>query len=139
MKPALLDTDILLDILHGSSSAVQRNAQRYLAIYGRYTISAVTVAELARGAVRGRDGSEWLDVLLGQVEVLPLEASSARLAGQIYGELESAGQTIGWADSLIAGLALTHGRALVTANTRHYLRIVGLGYPLEVVNWREGE
>ncbi len=138
MKPALLDTDILLDILHGSSPIVQSNAQRYLGAYGHYTISAVTIAELARGASRGGGSNEWLDVLLEQVEVLPLGVSSARLSGQIYAELERVGQTVGLADSLIAGIALEYGRVLVTANTRHYLRIVQLGYPLEVVNWREG-
>lgn len=139
MKPALLDTDILLDILQGVQSAVQQNAQRYLSVYGRYTITAVTVAELARGAVGGGDGTEWLGMLLRQVEVLPLEALSARLAGQIYGELERQGQTIGLADCLVAGIALAHGRVIATANTRHFLRVAELGYPLEVVNWREVE
>lgn len=137
MKLALLDTDILVDILQGALLAVQRNAQHYLAAYGRYTITAVTVAELARGAVHGGDSLAWLDGLLEQVEVLPLEASSARLAGQIYGELERQGQGIGLADCLIAGIALSYRRVVVTANVRHFLRIAGLGYPLEIANWRE--
>lgn len=89
---------------------MQQNAQQYLAAYGHYTISAVTVAELARGAVRGGDDLAWLDVLLGQVEVLPLEAASARLAGQIYGKLERQGQVIGFANCLIAGIVLAHMR-----------------------------
>lgn len=136
MKPTLLDTDILLDILQGGQPTVQQNAQQYLAAYGRYTITAVTVAELARGAVRGGESAAWLDVLLGQVEVLPLEAASARLAGQIYGELERQGQAIGLADCLIAGIALAHGRVVVTGNVRHFVRIAELGYPLEIANWR---
>jgi len=139
MKPTLLDTDILIDILEGVHPRVHRNAQRYLAAYGHYTITAVTVAELARGSVQGADASAWLDMLLAQVEVLPLDASSARLAGQLQGELERQGQTIGLADCLIAGIALKQDRVLVTANLRHFLRIVALGYPLEVVNWREVE
>lgn len=139
MKPALLDTDILLDIMHGSSIIVQQNANRYLTAYGRYTISAVTVAEFVRGVCRYEGAQSLMDALLAGVEVVPLEASSARLAGQIYAELESLGQTIGLADSLIAGIALQSGRVLVSANTRHFGRIVELGYPLEVINWRESD
>jgi tRNA(fMet)-specific endonuclease VapC len=137
MKPAVLDTDIVLDILHGRPACVQAHAQQYRALYGRYTITAVTVAELARGSVRQGSSQAWLEQLLAQVEVLPLDTAAARLAGQVYGELERVGQGIGWADSLVAGIALVRGRVLVTGNVRHFMRVVELGYPLEVVNWRE--
>jgi tRNA(fMet)-specific endonuclease VapC len=137
MKPAVLDTDILLDILHGRPASVQEHAQRYRAVYGRYTVTAVTVAELARGSVRQGGSQVWLEQVLAQVEVLSLDMVAARLAGQVYGELERAGQGIGWADSLVAGIALAQNRVLVTGNVRHFMRVVELGYPLEVVNWRE--
>ena len=137
MKPAVLDTDIVLDILHGRPARVQEHAQRYRVLYGRYTITAVTVAELARGSVRQGGSQGWLDQVLAQVEVLPLDMAAARLAGQVYGELERVGQGIGWADCLVAGIALVWGRVLVTGNMRHFMRVVELGYPLEVVNWRE--
>jgi len=55
MKPAILDTDILLDILHGRPEIVRKHAQRYREVHKRYTISAVTVAELARGSLRQGD------------------------------------------------------------------------------------
>jgi predicted nucleic acid-binding protein len=92
MKPAVLDTDIVLDILHGRAARVQEHAQHYRALYGRYTITAVTVAELARGSVRQGGSQGWLDQVLAQVEVLPLDTVAARLAGQVYGELERVGQ-----------------------------------------------
>lgn len=107
MKPAILDTDILLDILNGRPARVQEYARRYRETYLRYTITAVTIAELARGLGRQGNGHEWLDQILAQVEVLPLDSTAARLAGQIYGELERIGQGIGWADCLIAGIALS--------------------------------
>jgi tRNA(fMet)-specific endonuclease VapC len=137
MKPAVLDTDIVLDILHGRAARVQEHAQHYRALYGRYTITAVTVAELARGSVRQGGSQGWLDQVLAQVEVLPLDTVAARLAGQVYGELERVGQGIGWADCLVAGIALVHNRVLVTGNVRHFMRVVELGYPLEMENWRE--
>ena len=139
MKPAILDTDILLDILSGRPARVQEYAFKYRQTYSRYTITALTVAELARGLVRRGDNSEWLDQLLGQVEVLPLDATAARLAGQIYGILEQIGQGIGWSDCLIAGVALAQGRVLVTGNVRHFTRITAIGYPLEIINWREAD
>jgi len=137
MKPAILDTDILLDILNGRPARVQESARRYRETYARYTITAVTVAELARGLGRQENGHEWLDHVLAQVEVLPLDTPAARLAGQIYGELERIGQGIGWADCLVAGIALSLGRVLVTGNVRHFTRVIAIGYPLELVNWRE--
>jgi len=139
MKLAVLDTDILLDILHGRPASVQLPAQRYRAVYQRYTITAVTVAELARGSVRQGGSQGWLDQVLAQVEVLLLDTAAARLAGQVYGELERVGQGIGWADCLVAGIALVHNRVLVTGNVRHFMRVIELGYPLEIVNWREEE
>ena len=137
MKPAILDTDILLDILNGRPARVQEYARRYRETYLRYTITAVTIAELARGLGRQGNGHEWLDQILAQVEVLPLDSTAARLAGQIYGELERIGQGIGWADCLIAGIALSLERVLVTGNIRHFTRIIAIGYPLDVINWRE--
>jgi Predicted nucleic acid-binding protein, contains PIN domain len=137
MKPAILDTDILLDILHGRSEIVRKHAQRYREVYKHYTISAVTVAELTRGSLRQGNSPAWLEQVLTQVEVLPLDTASAQLAGRVYGELERAGLTIGLADSLIAGIALAHNRVLVTGNVRHFQRVAELGYPLEIVNWRE--
>lgn len=136
MKPALLDTDILLDILHGRHPTVQENARRYLARHGGYTITAITVAELARGTVGGQEAATWLDTLLEQVEVIVLDAVSAKIAGRIYQQLENQGMRVGFADCLIAGIALNHEKTLVTANSRHFHRIIALGYPLDIVDWR---
>lgn len=137
MPPTILDTDILIDILTGGHENVRRNSQRYLATHGRYTITSVTIAELSRGSYRRDRSLEAVDALLGQVETLPLDAGSARLAGQIFAALELEGQTIGFADSLIAAIAITWERALATANVRHFARVASLGFPLQLVNWRE--
>jgi len=50
--------------------------------------------------------------------------------------LEKTGQTIGRADPLIAGIALQHNLILITGNTKHFERIVRLGYPLRMDDWR---
>jgi len=45
--------------------------------------------------------------------------------------------TIGRADPLIAGIALQNDLLLVTGNTRRFQRIVDLGFPLSLQDWRE--
>ena len=53
----------------------------------------------------------------------PTLATDARYLGPMP---LTAGQTIGMADSLIAGIALAQGRILLTRNRRHFERVSGL-------------
>ena len=52
-------------------------------------------------------------------------------AADIYADLHQRGMLIGDADILIAATALEYGLDLVTNNTNHYARIVGLS----LQNW----
>ncbi|MGA8350168.1 MAG: hypothetical protein WBQ29_08150 [Isosphaeraceae bacterium] len=49
MNKSLLDTDILSEIGKGIDLTVARHAAAYLSAFGRYTLSAVTVAEVIWG------------------------------------------------------------------------------------------
>lgn len=69
-------------------------------------------------------------------EVLSLDREVAVIAGMIAGKLQRIGQSIGHADPLIAALAIHHELLLVTGNTAHFERIVSLGFPLRLDNWR---
>ncbi len=82
------------------------------------------------------DRIEELTAALLDEEILPLDQEAAITAGRIYGELEKTGQTIGRADPLIAGIALRHNLILVTGNTKHFKRIVQMGFPLRMEDWR---
>jgi tRNA(fMet)-specific endonuclease VapC len=73
---------------------------------------------------------------VAQEEVLSLQAPTAELAGRIAGDLDRTGQTIGMADPIIAAIAIGHHLELVTGNSAHFQRIIRLGYPLTLVNWR---
>ena len=73
---------------------------------------------------------------LATQEVLPFDEAAGDLAGRIAGDLQRAGWIIGVTDPMIAAVAISQGLELVTGNTRHFGRIVQLGYPLIVVNWR---
>lgn len=55
-----------------------------------------------------------------------VEEEGAHRAGEVCGELERAGRTIGERDALIAGVALAVGLPLVTSNVTHFRRVPGL-------------
>ena len=63
------------------------------------------------------------------VNLLAFEPEDAKVAGQLRAGLESVGKPIGAYDLLIAGQALRHQLALVTANGREFSRVkeVGMG------------
>lgn len=139
MTRALLDTDILSEILKGKNPQVLARADEYRATHRRMTTSAVTVMEVVKGLHKlgqSRRQAEFLAAIAGE-EVLPLDLESAEIAGKIYADLERAGKTIGWADAMIAGIAIRNGLPLVSGNTAHYARISDLGLPLVLENWRE--
>ncbi len=138
MDKALLDTDIFSEVLKGIDPTVAARKAAYLVVFGQYTVSLVTVAEI----VKGFHKQGWEDRIgqflagLSAVELLTLELGSAELAGRIYGDLERTGQPIGHVDPLIAGIALHRDLVLVTGNQDHFLRIQALGYGLKLDNWR---
>ena len=49
MEPALLDTDILSEIMKGVDASVQDNARRYLTVFRHFTFSMITRYEILRG------------------------------------------------------------------------------------------
>jgi tRNA(fMet)-specific endonuclease VapC len=49
LNKAILDTDILSEIIKGVNQTVAANAKTYRRAFGHYTLSAVTVMEIVRG------------------------------------------------------------------------------------------
>jgi tRNA(fMet)-specific endonuclease VapC len=134
----LLDTDTLSEILRGINQTVAARSVAYLTLFARHTISVITVIEIVRGFHRRQleDRIQRFLALESDMELLTLDALSAELAGRITADLERSGQTIGWADPMIAAIALRHRLTLVTGNLSHYERIQDLGYGLQLDNWR---
>jgi tRNA(fMet)-specific endonuclease VapC len=138
LDKALLDTDIFSEILKGIDPHVVAQAIAYRAIFGRYTISTITVLEIVKGLHKMQREDriqQFLDGLT-TIDVLTLDMQSAEVAGRIYADLERTGQPIGRADPIIAAIALEHGLTLITGNQAHYQRIQDLGYELKLDNWR---
>jgi tRNA(fMet)-specific endonuclease VapC len=136
MNKALLDTDILSEVLKGRNPQVVAQAEAYLRHHAMLTVSAVSVIEVVSGLQRMARSAQLEQFLraLDAIEVLPVDTQSAVLAGRIDGDLLRTGQPIGRADPITAAQAITHGVVLVTGNVRHYERIVALGYPLRMAN-----
>ena len=138
MNEAILDTDILSEMIRGVNTTVVANAWTYRTTFAHFNIAAVTVHEVIAGYSRKQATRQQQKFLarIANENVIPFSRTTAELAGAIGGELDGLGQPIGLADTMIAATALEHQWELVTGNTRHYERIQQIGYPLVLVNWR---
>ena len=138
MDRALLDTDILSEVLKRRNDTVVQRAEEYLRVHGRFTISCITVLEVVSGwhrLLREDRVQQFLGLLPG-FEVLPLDTDAATQAGRIVADLARLGRPVGRADSMIAAIAAARKLPLVTGNTDHYRRISELGIPLVLSDWR---
>lgn len=133
----LLDTDVFSEVVKGKHAAIGRMASAYRVAFGTFTISAVTVTENVRGWQRKGAVAQLakLIALFPKLDVRLLDVEAATWAGKIAGELERRGNTIGVADSMIAGIALANELPLVTRNVDHFDRVATLGFGLRVETW----
>lgn len=67
-----------------------------------------------------------MGALLAALSLVPLTPASAQRAAAVQRRLSAAGQAIGMADSLIAGICLEHGAMLMTRSRKHFERVDGL-------------
>jgi tRNA(fMet)-specific endonuclease VapC len=135
---ALLDTDILSEVLKAKDRHVQTRAGAYLIEHGHYTLSTVTIMEVVKGPSRKarEDAIRRFLAVVDACKVVTLDKVSAELAGRIYADLERDGRLVGIADVLIASIATHLDLTLVTGNTSDYSHIQAIGYPLRIENWR---
>lgn len=138
MPEALVDTDILSEVMKGRNAVVRSRATEYLAEYAAFLISAVTVLEVVKGFQKARREPELQRFVnsLSAVRVLPIAQPEAVLAGKIYGDLERLGRPIGRADPMIAATPIVHQLVLVTGNEEQHQRVRDAGYPLTLSNWK---
>jgi tRNA(fMet)-specific endonuclease VapC len=119
----LLDSNILIYLLEGSSPQARAEVQRLRP--GEVVTSAVAYAEVMRKVPPG-DCRKEADVqaLFSVIDVLPFGADAARA----YRELPFRRGTF---DRLIAAHALALGLIFVTNNERHFKQVPGL----KIANW----
>jgi predicted nucleic acid-binding protein len=118
-----LDTNALIDYLKGrdpGASAVEKAVKTY-----NCYVTVITVYELLFGVARAKKeiGEQ---ALLGVMTVLPFDEGIAKRAAELHAELISQNQNIGIKDVFIAATCLEGDIPLLTANERHFSRVVGL-------------
>ena len=116
------DTDVLIDFLagKGEADAVDRLISR-----GALRTTVIARFELLSGAKSPKQLAR-LAQLLDAVPALALDVGAADAASEVRRVLERSGNTIGMADSLIAGIVLSNGGTLLTRNRRHFERVPDL-------------
>lgn len=128
MPPALLDTDILSELLKLRNPNVRSRALAYNRIHGHLAFSSVTRYEVIRG-YKDMGASAQLarfSTFCARSLILPLTDAIFDRASDLWVIGRRGGHPRGDADILIAATALEYGRTLATGNTRHFSWIPGL-------------
>jgi tRNA(fMet)-specific endonuclease VapC len=134
MDDALLDTDILSEILKGRNPRVLEVAEKYLARHQRFTFSAITFYEILRG-FRANQALRAVNEFLRLAEdsdILPISISILKRAADLWGDARQGGHPRNDADLMIAATAMETRRVLVTGNAPHFAWIPGLS----LADWR---
>ncbi|MGH2561453.1 MAG: type II toxin-antitoxin system VapC family toxin [Thermomicrobiales bacterium] len=124
----LIDTDEVINYLR----ARQPDATRIGALIEtqfQLFISLITYYEIYDGIFRSKNvdrAEAGFLRLLQRVDILSMDEDLMRLAARFRGQLETGGQRIGDADTIIAATAIHLDLTLVTRNARHFERISGL-------------
>lgn len=124
----ILDTDFVIDIMENKPESIKRLHKMILSGQPQ-AIAAPTMFELCSGAIRSSKPEREKERILTTLKGMPifhLDPASAQRAGEIDGTLMKSGCPIQPADSMIAGIALMTGNAVLTRNVKHFSRVPGL-------------
>jgi len=127
----LLDTDICIYWLKGKSTVRTKVEQ---VDWSDMAICVITATELYFGAYNSNKIEQNLKTaenFIQSITVLPLSNDTLKKFGQLKAQLRKAGKPVADFDLLIASVAIAKNLILVTNNTRHYQRIIGLN----LENW----
>ena len=132
MKQSILDTDILSEFLRGNLKVISK-VEEHLKEFGFINLSIITYYEILNGLLfkDARKQMDSFEEFVGLNKVVPLTMRTVRISANIQAELRKKGTEIGHTDTLICGIAIASGLQLITNNTNHFKRIVGL----EIANW----
>ncbi len=135
MDEALLDTDILSEVVKRKDQRVLTKARQYLAQHQRLAFSAITAYEIIRGLKATRALRQLAGFLktVGTSDVLHVSLPVLMRAADLWAAARSGGHPHDDADLIIAATALEHGRVLVTGNKAHFAWIPGL----RLEDWRQ--
>lgn len=134
MELAILDTDMLSEVLKRKDLQVLASARQYLIEHQRLAFSAMTLYEIVRG-LRANQSVRQLNAFLQTAntsDVFPITVPVLMRAAELWVDAINGGHPKNDADLIIAATALEANRLLVTGNTKHYSWIQGL----QIADWR---
>ncbi len=108
MDAALLDTDILSEVLKRKDQRVLANAGQYIAQHQRLAFSAITAYEIVRG-LRAKRATRQLTGFLktvGTSDVFPADMPVLMRASELWADATNGGHPHDDADLIIAATAL---------------------------------
>ena len=123
----LLDTNVCIKYLNGSSESVKRHIEKLHP--SEIVICSVVKSELFAGAYKSKNKGKTLDKLnffFSPLKSLPFNDEDAEAYGKIRAELEKKGTPIGPYDLQIASIAVLNNLTLVTHNKREFRLVEGL-------------
>jgi tRNA(fMet)-specific endonuclease VapC len=130
MTTYLLDTNVCIALINGSSPTIRERFERAQAEEDVMLFSSVVAYELWYGVEKSRKKEQNAQRVqtfsAGPLEWAVFDEDDAREAGAIRAALEAAGIPIGAYDVLLAGQARKRGAVLVTSNTDEFARVSGL-------------
>ena len=128
MDLALLDTDIVSEIIKLRHPTVRQHALAYTRQHGALAFSAMTRYEVVRG-YRDQGATTQLArfaTFCQHATIFAVTDAVFDRAADLWVIGQKGGHPHGDADLIIAATALEHGRVLVTGNTPHFAWIPGL-------------
>ena len=123
----ILETSFVVDFLKGDEDAVSK-MQSLIDEDVPYEITTPTIFELWGGLVNLEKPEKELQRITSLLEgiiIFPLDEESAKIAGNVDGQLVKRGLKIDTEDSMIAGIAIKNNKKVLTRD-KHFDRIEGL-------------
>ncbi len=116
----LLDSSIIIEFFRKSKK--ERSVFHQLASDYMFSVSVITDFEIRIGLKSNRQKIEY-QMLMSNIQILPLDQSSIDHAVRIYADLKKKNALLELADLLIGATAIRYSLPLATLNRKHFSRI----------------
>ena len=127
MDPALLDTDILSEVIKGRNATVTQRALAYANQYGTFAFRRFHDTKFPADHREQNATTQMFrfDIFCQRSTVLAVTDAVLDRAADLWVEARRGGHPHGDADLIIAATAIVDGRTLITGNTAHFQWIAG--------------
>ena len=138
MNRALLDTDMLSEILKRKDPRVMATAAAYASRNNVFTFTVITVHEILYGLqFKGAAGQiRRAEIAFTANEVITPTFSDFARAGVVRGNARRLGHQLAMGDCLIGAIAERLGIPLATGNVKHFEAARSAGMAIVLENWR---